>query len=61
MKLIGAALISLAALIAAVQVPVMQVIFGTVTLSSLGWISAIGFSIAVPICSSLALFRRKSE
>lgn len=61
MKLIGAALISLAALIAAVQVPVMQVIFGTVTLSSLGWISAIGFSIAVPICSSLALFRKKSE
>lgn len=61
MKLIGAALISLAALIAAVSIPVMQVIFGTVTLSALGWICAIGFSIAVPICSSLAIFNRKSE
>ncbi len=60
MKLIGAALISAAALIAAVQIPVMQVIFGTVTLSALGWLSAIGFSVAVPICSSLALFRKKS-
>lgn len=61
MKLIGAALISLAALIAAVQIPVMQVIFGTVTLSTLGWLTAIGFSIAVPICASLAIFNRKSE
>lgn len=61
MKLIGAVLISLAALIAAVQIPVMQVIFGTVTLSIQGWISAIAYSVAVPVCSSLLLFRRKSQ
>lgn len=59
MKLIGAVLISFAALIAAVQIPVMQVIFGTVSLSPLGWLSAIGFSIAVPICASLSLSGRK--
>lgn len=61
MKLVGAVLISFAALIAAVQIPVMQVIFGTVALSPLGWLSAIGFSIAVPICASLALSGRKSK
>lgn len=60
-KLIGAALISLAALIAAVQIPVMQVIFGTVTLSFSGWLIAIGFSVAVPIMASIAFIGRKSE
>lgn len=61
MKLIGAALISLAALIASVQIPVMQVIFGTVTLSLSGWLIAVGFSVAVPLFASLALIGRKSE
>lgn len=61
MKLIGAALISLAALIAAVQIPVMQVIFGTVTLSFTGWLISIGFSVAVPLMASIAFIGRKSE
>ena len=61
LKLIGAVLLSLAALIAAVQIPVMQVIFGTVTLSIQSWAAAIAYSVAVPVCSSLLLFRRKSQ
>ncbi len=61
MKLIGAVLISLLILIAAVVIPVMQVIFGTAMLSAAGWLSSIGFSFAVPVCASVGFIRRKKQ
>ncbi len=58
-KLIGAVAISLAVLLAAVLMPVMQVIFGTTSLSPAGWLCTLGFSFAVPVLASIGFVRRK--
>ncbi len=60
-KLIGAVAISLAVLLAAVLLPVMQVIFGTVALSFSGWLWTLIFSFAVPLCASISLLGKKSQ
>lgn len=60
MKLLLAVAVSAAALAAAVAVPGLQVIFGTVSLASDQMLAAIGFSAAVPLLSNLPVFRRKS-
>ena len=49
MKLVGAAVISLAILIAAVTFPQLQVVFETVPLNTHQIFSALALSIAVPI------------
>ncbi len=60
--LVGAVLVSLAVLAAAVAVPMLRVIFSTVLLSRQEWYIALGFSLAVPLCSSVSgLFRRKKR
>lgn len=59
-KLIGAVLTSLIILLAAVLVPAMQVIFGTVALTAMGWISSLAFSFAVPVCASVGFLKRKN-
>lgn len=58
-KLIGAVLISLLVLIAAVTVPVMQVIFGTAALSAAGWMCSLAFSFAVPVCAAVGFVKRR--
>ena len=60
-KLIGAVLLSLAVLIAAVQIPVLQVIFSTVSLSVTGWLCALVFSLAVPLLSALGMRSSKKS
>ena len=58
--LIGAVAVSLAVLAAAVVFPMLRVIFSTVMLTRPQLYIALGFSLAVPLCSSVAgLFRRK--
>ena len=58
--LIGAVAVSLAVLAAAVVFPILRVIFSTVMLTRPQLYIALGFSLAVPLCSSVAgLFRRK--
>ena len=52
-KLIFAVLISFAVLAAAILVPQLQTVFQTVTLSSNEILTALGFSIAVPLISSI--------
>lgn len=53
MKLVGAVAISAAVLAAAVMVPQMQVIFSTVAPDVIQLITALGFSVAVPLFSAL--------
>ena len=60
-KLIGAVLISLAVLLAAVLVPAMQVIFGTATLSAAGWLCTLAFSFAVPLLASAGTARKRKD
>jgi hypothetical protein len=51
-----------AVLAAAVAVPMLRVIFSTVMLTRPQWYIALGFSLTVPLCSSIAgLFRRKKR
>ncbi|MFR4475886.1 MAG: cation transporting ATPase C-terminal domain-containing protein [Ruminococcus callidus] len=60
--LIGAVAVSLAVLAAAVVLPMLRVIFSTVMLTRPQLYIALGFSLAVPLCSSVAgLFRRKNR
>ena len=60
--LVGAVLVSVAVLAAAVAVPMLRVIFSTVMLTHSQWYIALGFSLTVPLCSSIAgLFRRKKR
>ena len=60
--LVGAVLVSVAVLAAAVAVPMLRVIFSTVMLTRPQWYIALGFSLTVPLCSSIAgLFRRKKR
>ena len=60
--LVGAVLVSVAVLAAAVAVPMLRVIFSTVMLTRPQWYIALGFSLTVPLCSSIAgLFRRKKQ
>ena len=58
-KLILAVGISAAALAAAVAVSQLQPVFETVTLSSQQLLTALGFSVAVPLLSNLPFFRSK--
>lgn len=58
-KLLLAVAVSAAALAAAVAIPQLQPIFETVTLSSQQLLTALGFSVAVPLLSNLPLFRSK--
>ena len=60
--LVGAVLVSVAVLAAAVAMPMLRVIFSTVMLTRPQWYIALGFSLTVPLCSSIAgLFRRKKQ
>ena len=60
--LVGAVLVSVAVLAAAGAVPMLRVIFSTVMLTRPQWYIALGFSLTVPLCSSIAgLFRRKKR
>lgn len=60
--LVGAVLVSLAVLAAAVAVPMLRVIFSTVMLSGQQMGIAAGFSLAVPLCSAVfGLFHRKRK
>lgn len=54
MKLVGAVAISAAVLAAAVMIPQMQVIFSTVAPNTVQLLTALGFSIAVPLLSSIS-------
>ncbi|MBR1430621.1 cation-translocating P-type ATPase [Ruminococcus sp.] len=49
MKLVGAAALSAAVLAAAVMVPQLQVVFSTVTPDMMQLLTALGFSVAVPV------------
>ncbi|WP_303819780.1 cation-translocating P-type ATPase [Ruminococcus flavefaciens] len=49
MKLVGAAALSAAVLAAAVMVPQLQVVFSTVTPDMMQFLTALGFSVAVPV------------
>lgn len=53
MKLVGAVALSAAALAAAVVLPQLQVVFGTVAPDTVQLLIALGFSAAVPLVSSL--------
>ncbi len=57
-KLIAAVAVSLAVLIAAVQLPALQVIFATVRLSAAGWLCSIVCSVAVPLLASFGMKKR---
>ena len=54
MKLVGAVAISAAVLVAAVMVPQLQVVFSTVAPNMVQLMAALGFSIVVPILSSIS-------
>ena len=54
MKLVGAVAISAAVLTAAILIPQMQVIFSTVAPNTVQLLTALGFSIAVPLLSSIS-------
>ena len=58
MKLVGAAAVSAAVLAAAVTVPQLQVVFSTVAPDTAQLLTALGFSVAVPV---LAAFSRKGN
>lgn len=61
-KLIGAVIISLAVLAAAVYVPVIQTVFSTVSLAKKPLLISLGFSVAVPFISGIVMaFSRKRE
>lgn len=60
-KLIGAVLLSLGVLLAAVQIPVLQVIFSTVALSTAGWLCTLAFSLAVPLLSAVSMRPKKTK
>ena len=53
MKLVGAVLLSVAALAAAVMIPQLQLVFSTVTPDTMQLLIALGFSFAVPVLTSL--------
>ena len=58
-KLLGAVLISLLCLIGVICIPALSVVFRTVTLARHDMLTAVGFSLAVPLLSAIgALFRR---
>lgn len=60
--LVGAVLVSLAVLAAAIYVPMLRVIFSTVLLTGQQLGIAAGFSLAVPLCSSIfGLFSGKRK
>lgn len=62
MKLIGAVLVSLAVLAAAVYVPVIQTVFSTVSLGKVPLLISSGFSVAVPVISGISMaFSRKRK
>lgn len=62
LKLIGAVIISLAVLAAAVYLPVMQTVFSTVSLGKTPLLISLGFSAAVPVISGIASsFSRKGN
>lgn len=62
MKLIGAVLVSLAVLAAAVYVPVIQTVFSTVSLGKTPLLISLGFSVAVPFISGISMaFSRKRK
>lgn len=58
-KLLLAVAVSAGALIAAIAVPQLQVVFETVQLTSEQLLAALGFSAAVPLMSNLPIFRKK--
>lgn len=58
-KLLLAVAVSAGALIAAIAVPQLQVVFETVQLTSDQLLAALGFSAAVPLLSNLPIFRKK--
>lgn len=59
-KLILSVLVSIAVILAAIYFPPMQMIFGTVALSSEVFLISLGFSFAVPIISGISgLFHKK--
>ena len=61
-KVLAIVLGCVAVLAAAVAVPMLRVIFSTVMLTRPQWYIALGFSLTVPLCSSIAgLFRRKKR
>ncbi len=59
-KLILAVLCSAAVTLASVQISFMQRVFSTVPLSPAAWLSALGFSFAVPVAAAFT-FRRHSD
>lgn len=60
--LVGAVLVSLGVLAAAIAVPMLRVIFSTVMLTKQQLAAAVGFSLAVPLCSSVfGLFSSKGK
>lgn len=62
LKLIGAVLVSLAVLAAAVYVPVIQTVFSTVSLGKTPLLISLGFSVAVPFISGISMaFSRKRK
>ncbi len=54
MKLVGAVAISAAVLVAAVMIPQLQVVFSTVAPNMVQLMAALGFSIVVPLLSSIS-------
>lgn len=62
LKLIGAVLVSLAVLAAAVYIPVIQTVFSTVSLGKTPLLISLGFSVAVPFISGISVaFSRKRK
>ena len=53
MKLVGAVIISVAVLAAAVMIPQLQLVFSTVTPNMVQFLAALGFSFAVPVLTNL--------
>ena len=56
LKLIGAVLISLGVLAAAMYIPVVQTVFSTVSLGKTPLLISLGFSFAVPVISGIGMF-----
>lgn len=55
MKLVGAVVLSVAVLAAAVMIPQLQMVFSTVTPNIAQLLTALGFSFAIPLVSSLIM------
>lgn len=56
LKLMGAVLISLGVLAAAMYIPVVQTVFSTVSLGKTPLLISLGFSFAVPVISGIGMF-----